>query len=290
MATSLRVLTYNLKMLPGLFGGGRADLARADAIADALLDRDDDVVGLQEVFDEDVRRRLVDRLGARFPHHIEKSGDDWFNEDSGLMLLSRRPFVAPTTFVEWSCKGPFWTSDRWADKGVQLARVALGNGLEAVVANLHLQAAYGSDSYRSVRDAQLGQLVRVLDRGLVHCHHPDALAAIVLGDFNVVGGSDEHADMLATLRSARDLWAVTHPSDPGYTSDPDQNTMVPAGRPKKRLDYILALDAIPGGGPGGTTALASVEVSSIEVVRFAARGASLSDHDAVAAQLTVRRP
>lgn len=63
--------------------------------------------------------------------------------------------------------------------------------------------------------------------------------------------------------------------------------MVRPDNPQERLDYMIAIDAVPGGGPWGPIPLAQVGVTSIEVVRFAAGGSSLSDHDAVAAELTI---
>ncbi len=286
----MKVLTYNVKMLPGIFGKGAKDLARAEQIASALLARDDDVVALQEVFDETVRRRFVDRLGARFPHRIEKSGEDWFNEDSGLMLLSRLPFVAETAFFEWECRGPFWTSDRWADKGVQLARLRLSDTLEVVFGNLHLQADYAPKSYAEVRRGQIEQLARIVDRGLVHAPDPSRVAALVVGDFNIVAGSTEYDEALVTLRGARDLWSATHPDAPGYTVDHELNSMVTDDNPKKRIDLALAFDTLPGDGPDGPIALAAMKATSMEVVRFADGAQSLSDHDAVAVELELDAP
>ena len=284
---AMKVLTYNVKMLPGIFGKGTQDLARAEQIATALLARDDDVIALQEVFDETVRRCLVHRLGGTFPHRIEKSGDDWFNEDSGLMLLSRLPFAAEPAFFEWDCKGPFWTSDRWADKGVQLARLRLSDTAEVVLGNVHLQADYAPKSYADVRAGQVEQLARVVDRGLVHAPDPERVAAIVVGDFNIIAGSTEYDAMLQTLRGARDLWFDTHPDAPGYTVDRDVNTMVPENNQKRRIDLALAFDTVPGDGPDGPISLAAMKVTSIGVVRFKHEGMSLSDHDAVAVHVEV---
>ncbi|MCA9620238.1 MAG: endonuclease/exonuclease/phosphatase family protein [Myxococcales bacterium] len=286
----LKVLSYNVKMLPGIFGRGDDDLSRADRIATQLLARDDDVVALQEVFDETVRARLVARLGAAFPHRIDKSGDGLFDEDSGLMLLSRHAFAGEPLFFEWDQSGPLWTSDRWADKGVQLARLQLPGDFELVVGNVHLQADYEPRKYAHVRAAQIEQLAGPVGRTLAPTRRPHSVAALVVGDFNVDGGSDEHRAMLSTLRGARDLWACAHPDDPGYTVDPEVNTMAERSDPRQRLDLAIAFDALAAERLGGSPPLARLEARQLQVLRLAEEGRSLSDHDALAVHVEIGEP
>jgi endonuclease/exonuclease/phosphatase family metal-dependent hydrolase len=286
--TTFGVLTYNVKMLPGLFGNGDEDLARAERIAALVRQGAYDLVAFQEVFDEDARHLLLDRLRSDLPHVVTKSGDDWFNEDSGLMIFSRHAFGADPTFFEWDAVGPLWNHDRWADKGVQIARVQLAEGLTLVFANLHMQSDRDDpDEYRHLRAAQLQQLGRVLARGLVKTRAPTTLAALVAGDFNVIAGSDEHRAMLQTLKEPRDLFGETHPDEAGHTIDP-ANTMVSNDEEPQRLDYLLAFDEVPGGGPDGSRLpIASITVDSIGVRPFEHAGADLSDHYGVEARLRV---
>lgn len=141
VADSLRVLTYNVAFLAATVDlpfpfpdqkiqpndkifGGLAELDRADAIADAILRGDQDVVVLNEVFDDEIRARLVARLMPTYPHFVAKlqappvkivpsisTFPEWAGfpiplpdipgigentvvpADSGLMLFSRHPFL-----------------------------------------------------------------------------------------------------------------------------------------------------------------------------------------------------
>ena len=83
---SLRILTYNTAFLwvdlPGIFCGS-IDLndgtiggvnyeRRAQEIAKAILQTDNDVVVLNEVFSDDVKQTLVKMLGKTYPNHISK--------------------------------------------------------------------------------------------------------------------------------------------------------------------------------------------------------------------------
>src|SRR5262249_7376091 len=52
-----------------------------------------DVIALNEVFDEDARKRLVTRLSPHFPHRVEYIDHGLNLEDSGLMLFSKFPFA-----------------------------------------------------------------------------------------------------------------------------------------------------------------------------------------------------
>ena len=116
----LRILTYNTALLEARFyvpplpplppeaitldfnaeQFGLDIETRAHRIADAILAAKDDIVVLEEVFSDDAREILVDRLKTRFPSYIEKVSGEAQVEifgvatpDSGLMLFSRYPFL-----------------------------------------------------------------------------------------------------------------------------------------------------------------------------------------------------
>jgi endonuclease/exonuclease/phosphatase family metal-dependent hydrolase len=136
--SALRILSYNTQLRSWAMEVGwppsipPTDTAeeRAGFIADNILAStfDYDVVGLCEVFDEDAREILRDRLRSRFPHIVAKSDWDyvqveesspslstiglfwqwpllgtpavsssWRLEDSGLMLFSKFPFAQVPT-------------------------------------------------------------------------------------------------------------------------------------------------------------------------------------------------
>ena len=89
---SLRVLTYNVQMLPSHFSAATKP-ANATKISARVKAGGYDVVALNEVFDEDVRGNVLEHLEASFPYHVDYlSGGTAVNEDAGLMLFSRLPF------------------------------------------------------------------------------------------------------------------------------------------------------------------------------------------------------
>ncbi len=91
--------------------------SRANAIADGILATDQDVIALNEVFSDEAREILVDRLSGTYPYYVAKirayapsdpggalpdwlplpplPSDDYLVDplDSGLMVFSRFPFV-----------------------------------------------------------------------------------------------------------------------------------------------------------------------------------------------------
>jgi endonuclease/exonuclease/phosphatase family metal-dependent hydrolase len=187
---SLRMVTYNVQALPSTFNPGTVAW-KHEAIVEEILKSGYDVVALNEVFDEDMRKIYAQGLKNAFPHHILKiSGDGTFpNEDSGLMLFSRWKFLplpnptyasipAPS---EWLYSGG-WAEglplngvicqasdcsrvaaiefddceedDCWAEKGAAMVR--LENPETGDVANVvvtHLQASYPPGTYPSELEA-----------------------------------------------------------------------------------------------------------------------------------------
>jgi endonuclease/exonuclease/phosphatase family metal-dependent hydrolase len=179
-----------------------------------------------------------------------------------------------------------------SDKGVFGARL---DSLSACGANVcvfqtHLQASYDSPTEHSeVRANQLDQLYRFVHASLARTT-PGSTAALLVGDFNVVGDGDEYRDMLGRLPGARDLYREGHPGDAGYTFDGELNhNMIGADERtvRQRLDYVLGFDAIPASGGLPPVPLRPVRVVSRRIVAFGAVDSRLSDHFGVEAVVEV---
>jgi hypothetical protein len=102
---SIRILSLNTQLLsPAMalsedIGESNADAAAA--IAEYLRQGTFDVIGLQEVWDEDDGKdQLVSKLCPTYQHYVRHI-DAGFPEDSGLMVFSKFPFLdlMDTTFV-----------------------------------------------------------------------------------------------------------------------------------------------------------------------------------------------
>jgi endonuclease/exonuclease/phosphatase family metal-dependent hydrolase len=258
---TLRVLTHNVKMLPGPFGRGERDLARARALA-KRFGSSYDVVALQEVFDEEAREVFDRAFRACGYATVPKVDDkDFLQEDSGLFFASKLP-IAGWGFQEFAESSG---DDAFADKGIFGARLPLGSQ-HVIALNTHLQSSIDEDQ---VRRSQLVQLRRFVTH--------------LLGRFDPA----THA-VIGHLGHPRDAYRQRH-TDAGFTWDRKQNeNMIPADDDdQQRLDYVFVWDRVP---PGGTTAgkrLASVTVEAASVVRYGSVKTRLSDHFGVEATLGV---
>ncbi|HYH61029.1 MAG TPA: endonuclease/exonuclease/phosphatase family protein [Solirubrobacterales bacterium] len=213
---SLRVVTYNVQMLPSTFSA-TTDPANAGRIARQLEAGGYDVIALNEVFDEEARDAFVNELEESFPYHVDYlSGGTAVNEDSGLMLFSRFPLksLPDDTYRadDQSCKAtncsrvgflefqPCHGDDCLAEKGVGFVRLKNPEtGSPVNVAFTHMQASYTPATYPdeledkqdalfefSDRAGQIKQIEDLLEETL----GSDRLRSeqvIVMGDLNIDG-------------------------------------------------------------------------------------------------------
>ncbi|MCZ6688078.1 MAG: endonuclease/exonuclease/phosphatase family protein [Planctomycetota bacterium] len=307
---TLRVLSYNIKMLPGWIGDGAQDMSRANQIMNQVLSQSHpyDVVCLQEVFDEDVRELLEERLsqdnGAWFVQPKCDDGD-FLHQDSGLFFASRYPWRGnqPKAFEEFE-EATSW--DRFSDKGIFRGRLNLDSiedGLTLSVLQAHLQSdpdEVGEHSH--VRRAQLLQIRSFLSRTLNKRSQTRSLAAVMMGDFNIAAAGaspednqdnsevrlgEEYKDMIGLLAVVRDLYLEKEPESHGFTWDGTRNSIInqddPSDKHRLRLDYIFAVDAIPSGQVRDPVRLRRLRCHSVRVVEFREDNEDLSDHYAVEA-------
>jgi Endonuclease/Exonuclease/phosphatase family len=237
----------------------------AKIIAANILKINPDMVAFNEVFDDEAKQVLVDKLSGAYPHYIKKVGGDVFDtEDSGLMFFSKFPLLklpqpvpAPPfplsdfyRFVEYDACA---SADCWAAKGACFVKVQNPFTKEVYpIVVTHMQADYGGETGANAGDRKeqwenLIDLVNAQDNTDILTDH-----VIVLGDLNVQGakgiwvndgalnGSAEWRDFATTARKDNlfDGWANILPrtlekgqqtvTDPGITHAGDE-----------RLDYIL---------------------------------------------------
>lgn len=289
----VRLLSYNVKMLPGIFGDGDEDLARARQISAAILATvpEYDVVCLQEVFDEEAREVFSKELAREFPFQVAKSSDhDIFNEDSGLFFASRLE-ISGHSFVEFDHSTG---EDDWSDKGIFGARLEVERAT-LLVFQTHLQS---SIEHSGVRVKQLRQIRARIESALLRAPRSPATACIVCGDFNVVGERDpgltmtgEYERMLANLGFPRDVYRERHRDATGYTWDGTANHMIPRDDlDRQRLDYVFAYDSIAAVSKATIVRpLRRIAVEGVDVLRFdsSKRDFCLSDHFAIEARFGI---
>ncbi len=320
--TKLRILSYNTHLF-GDEGAGLfprfADRARAAYIADMVRLENADVVGLQEVWDEELADAIVQRAG--YPYHYYNNDhhevDDFLN--SGLLLLSKYPLVNPSlTFYQdevsiSDCEvlDPFCLFknptnplkclpdprkcipylDGFSSKGFLQATV-FKDGFQIGIFVTHTQAEHhnkGVDARRKQLE-QLGSRIRQYQMG-----NPGA-EVIMMGDLNVIAGSEDYFNSLLLHTGLRDIFSNLAPcpdiSLDQATCDYKRNDLArhfdntAFDCDNKRLDYVLyshgkAFDVLP---------------VKQEVRRYQAETSDdgktmrdLSDHYGVAAELSLWR-
>ena len=127
MTESLRLLTYNVKGLPGYAGGITDEQGRE--IARKIIEAGHDVVCLQEIFRATLREAIQEEFDRSGGYElIPKAGGDstralWC-QDSGLFFACRKDRfeILDTNFQvysDWDESGwPWERVDKWADKGI----------------------------------------------------------------------------------------------------------------------------------------------------------------------------
>ena len=211
MNSLLKVCTWNAQMLPGVFagqGGTRTDIAkRAHAMANNILccSRADaiDVVCLQEMWEVEAAKALKVALREEFPFVYAPSAR------CGLMIASKFSMVC-NHFTALPAKGVERLS---FTKGVSTSFLRLTAAEDpttrvAIVLNTHLQSDYWS-SGRDTRAKQISCIKDVVHRAEMECagngYEVDRI--MLVGDLNIVAGSGEYEDLMASFPGAVDLMA-----------------------------------------------------------------------------------
>lgn len=280
-SSTLKVLTWNVKMLPG--PGGEK---RGSDIVQAILGNEYDIICLQETFDEDIRQIFDEGFRPRYKYRVPKVSDgDIFNEDSGLYFASKYE-IKGWNFEEFKkCS----TTDCFADKGVFSVRIDLSPlAPETTLLLFHIHAQ-SDEQYKETRTSQLRQIREKICKALRRYARPEQTAILLCGDMNVIGDvHPEYRMMISTLGYPRDLFRELNPDKPGYTWDAKENiNMIPADdHDQQRLDYILAYDNFYADGDKSEK-LVHLNCTVAEVQMFeTSPNARLSDHFGVEATLT----
>lgn len=189
---SLRVLTYNtFLMSKNLYPNWGQD-HRATEIARASFFQGNDVVVLQEAFDNSASDALAQNASAQYPYRTpvvgrSKSGWDATGgaysavtpEDGGVTVLSKWPIVRKEQFIYKDACGSDW----WSNKGFVYAELNV-NGTKVHVVGTHAQSTdsgCATGEAAQMRSRQFKQIDAFLDAKNI----PASEQVIVAGDMNV---------------------------------------------------------------------------------------------------------
>lgn len=245
-----KVASYNVFMLarslyPNWGQEQRAELIDSEGVLDGQ-----DVVILQELFDNTASESLLGRLRDSFPEQTpvlgrsrhgwdatEGSYGDAKPEDGGVAVVSRWPVEKRVQYVYRDGCG----ADAMSNKGFVYTRIAAPSGPLHVIGT-HMQAddrGCGGGA-ADVRAAQLRELATfVKAQGI-----PQGETVMVGGDLNIDSGSAEFTAALGAL-DARAPIPAGHP----HSYDPSTNTVAAynsPGGPSAQLDHVLLLNGHVG--------------------------------------------
>ncbi|SFT30073.1 sphingomyelin phosphodiesterase [Streptomyces sp. ok210] len=242
---SLRFLTYNtFLMSKNLYPNWGQD-HRATEIARASFFQGNDVVVLQEAFDNSASDALAQNASAQYPYRTpvvgrSKSGWDATGgaysavtpEDGGVTVLSKWPIVRKEQFIYKDACGSDW----WSNKGFVYAELNV-NGTKVHVVGTHAQSTdsgCATGEAAQMRSRQFKQIDAFLDAKNI----PASEQVIVAGDMNVDSRSPEYASMLADAGLAGADARTGHP----YSFDTQDNSIALyryPDDPREDLDYVL---------------------------------------------------
>ncbi|MGW6916205.1 sphingomyelin phosphodiesterase [Kitasatospora sp. NPDC054939] len=242
---ALKVLSYNVFLFSKTLYPNWGQDHRAKAITSADFFHGQDVVVLQEMFDNATSDELLSRASAEYPHRtpvVGRSTSGWdatsgsyssvTPEDGGVTVLSKWPILRKEQYVFKDACGADW----WSNKGFAYAVLDV-NGLRTHVVGTHLQSTDSGCSAgqpAQVRAAQLKAMKSFLDGKNIPASEP----VLIAGDFNVDSHSPEYAAMLGNGALAPADSRTGWP----YSFDTADNSIAKdryPNDPREDLDYVL---------------------------------------------------
>jgi sphingomyelin phosphodiesterase len=241
------IAAYNVFMLSRNLYPNWGQVHRADLIAEGGVVSGQDVVVLNEAFDNAASDRLLRNLAGEYPHQTPVVGrsragwdathgaySDWTPEDGGVAVVSRWPITRKAQHVYRDSCGV----EVFSNKGFAYVRLSSPSGPVHVVGT-HVQAEDPSCATApgTIRARQRAELRAFLDAQRIPASEP----LYVAGDMNVIRESAEYAAMLGDL-GARTPVHTGH----RHSWDCSDNSVClgqygPEYAPE-HLDYVLAIN------------------------------------------------
>ncbi|KAJ3232907.1 hypothetical protein HDU81_002594 [Chytriomyces hyalinus] len=287
-SNTLRLLTQNCQLLLVVGEWPVMPISapeRARLLAEKLLERRCDIVGLNEVFLKEptaILKKAFEANGYNVLASIPAT-NSWYPSirvNSGLFLASKLPILSHGFFEYSQSSG----MDQFSRKGVLVAELdqkSTGRAGRLFVAISHHQSE-GSDEVMTAQFRAAGGFVEefVLSRVSTDSELSDSVV-LYFGDMNVADSDTPklYTSLLESLSAqTEDLYKTCNPTD-------DKGFTFPANDPKQRLDYFFALREFRS--RKGVAVGPSQKAESVRVDRLVVEGPSveLSDHLGLLAEL-----
>ena len=221
----IKVLSWNIYMLPGFLGHGK--IPRAEAIGQLLASSDYDVIVFQEAFHQKSRKMISRLLESAYPFQAGPANQKLFSlkTNSGIWILSRLPIEDIHSIIFKTRHG----MDAMSRKGALMVELKINNNPLQIVGT-HLQNSGGFWRRQS-------QCAEIYQRLLKQYQRP-GVPQILCGDFNVNrhGSEADYHSMLQTL----DANDEERRNEKRYSYDRTTNDLqVEPGKQRDLIDYIL---------------------------------------------------
>ena len=209
---TLRVLSWNIHMLPGNIYHATKKVKRAHLLAEKILKRDDDIVVFQEAFHYRTRRILKNKLKDRFSYIYKPINFRFLSlkTNGGVWVLSKLKLEEKATIRFDSASG----SSKWARKGAVMFEGYVGKNCFQLVGTHTNGGSVNNSQFRQIRDE------------LLIPFQAQQVPQLICGDLNcAMSNSNEYLKMLEIL-AAKDF-----PNKGGFNYSNHEKTDV--------IDYIL---------------------------------------------------
>jgi len=241
-----KIATYNVFMLSRNLYPNWGQVARADLIDSTGVLNGQDVVVLNEAFDNAASDRLLANLRDTYPHQTPVLGrsrtgwdvtsgrySDSTPEDGGVAVLSRWPITTRVQHVYRDGCGADWFSN----KGFAYVRIEAPSGPLHVIGT-HMQAEDSTctsapGGYRAKQRAEIKAF-------LAARNIPAAEPVYVAGDLNVIKASTEFPQMVADL-GARTPEIGGHPFSWDCADNSVCRDQYGPEYASEHLDYVLTI-------------------------------------------------
>ncbi|MEU3606375.1 sphingomyelin phosphodiesterase [Streptomyces sp. NPDC035033] len=244
-APRLKVLTYNAFLFSKTLYPNWGQDHRARAIPAAPFFQGQDVVVIQEAFDNSSSDLLKATAAGAYPYQTpvmgrSKTGWDATGgaysattpEDGGVTILSKWPIVRKEQYVYKDACGADW----YSNKGFVYTVLDV-NGSRVHVVGTHAQSTDPGCSAGEAAQMRSRQF-RAMDAFLDAKNIPAGEQVIVAGDMNVDSRTPEYATMLADAGLADADARTGHP----YSFDTELNSIASErypDDPREDLDHVL---------------------------------------------------
>ncbi|SOD90944.1 sphingomyelin phosphodiesterase [Streptomyces sp. Ag109_G2-15] len=245
-APALKVLTYNVFLMSKNLYPNWGQDHRAAEIPKTAFFRGNDVVVLEEAFDNSSSDALKSAAAAEYPYQtpvVGRSRSGWdatggaysatTPEDGGVTVLSKWPILHKEQYVYKDACGADW----WSNKGFAYLVLDV-NGTRVHVVGTHAQSTdpgCGAGEAAAMRSRQFKAIDAFLDAKNI----PADEEVLLAGDLNVDSRSGEYASMLSDAGLVGADARTGHP----YSFDTLENSIAHdryPNDPREDLDYVLA--------------------------------------------------